>query len=77
MITRHNIDQTLDQGRLEGLGVNGKWYRLRRNGQTRRWKRDPSRIYIPVKWGFRQTLAITERDFAPDGTLSTNFRAAP
>jgi hypothetical protein len=47
---------------------------LRRNGNTQTWKRDPSRIRVPVKAGLRApTGAITETDFGSDGIL-LNFR---
>ena len=36
---------------------NGEPYELRRNGQTKRWKRD-SRVSIPVKVGFRECFRI-------------------
>lgn len=33
--------------------------RWRRNGDTQRWKRDPLRFRIPVKFGLRSTDQIT------------------
>jgi hypothetical protein len=52
-ITRHNIDHLLDTGQLEIAMRNGNWWTLRRNGETKRWKRDPERIRIPIKAGLR------------------------
>lgn len=69
MITRENIDELLDAGRIETLMRNGRWWAIRRNGATRKWKRDPSRIRIPIKYGFRSTYAIVEGDFGADGVL--------
>jgi hypothetical protein len=34
--------------------VGGKWYDIRRNGQTKTWKRDPGKVEIPCKVGFRE-----------------------
>ncbi len=62
-ITRENVDAMLDAHRIEVAAFNGKWYTIRRNGATRRWKRDPRRIYIPFKVGFRNHGNITESDF--------------
>jgi hypothetical protein len=79
-ITRANIDALLDAGRLEVEMTGGRWWRIRRNGATRRWKRDASRIYIPFKAGFRTTGAITESDFnGACGSLYSNagYRLAP
>lgn len=56
-----DFDAALDAGRLwvRSRG-RGKWYRVRRNGATKRWKRQPGRFRIPVKVGLRQCLAIDE-----------------
>ena len=75
MITRETIDQLLDQGQIEIAMASGKWWRIRRNGATRRWKRDASRIHVPIKYGFKFCGAITETDFLADGTINpTLFR---
>lgn len=62
-ITRQNVDAILDAGQLYAAIKNGKWYRLRRNGQTKRWKRDKSRIHVPFKYGLYGYGQITENDF--------------
>lgn len=36
--------------------------RWRRNGKTQRWKRNPERFRIPVKFGLYDFLAITEEN---------------
>ena len=76
-ITRENLDALLDSGRIECAMSNGKWWRIRRNGSTRRWKRDPARIRVPYKAGFRSCGTIEESDFNPDGSLkAAYFRVA-
>lgn len=62
------IERLLDSNRLEVQWQNGKWYSCRRNGQTRRWKRDTARFAIPIKIGFRDcfTIATDARDM-PNG----------
>jgi hypothetical protein len=62
-ITRDNIDALLDAGALEVAMSNGTWWRIRRNGATKRWKRDPARIYVPFKAGMYTYGAITETHF--------------
>lgn len=72
-ITRDNIDALLDSGSLEVEMSSGRWWQIRRNGATRRWKRDPSRIYVPFKAGLRVYGAITESDFnGAAGSLYSN-----
>ena len=74
-ITRENVNAYLDRGVLYAGMTNGGWWRLRRNGQTKLWKTDQDRIYIPVKAGLRSTTQITEKDFRDDGALmSDEFR---
>lgn len=47
------VEKALDAGRLEiRAGGPEKWYTVRRNGATRRWKTQPDRFRIPVKYGF-------------------------
>jgi hypothetical protein len=75
-ITRDNIDQLLDAGMIEAATTHGKWWKLRRNGETKRWKRDASRIRIPVKAGFRDTTAIDESNFINGVLDSTLYRIA-
>lgn len=64
-ITRDNIDQLLDAHKIEicAPNANGRWYTIRRNGQTRRWKRDPERISVPCKVGFRDCFRIEHGNF--------------
>jgi len=71
-ITRENIEQLLDAGRIEVAMRNGNWWKIRRNGQTKRWKKDPNRLYIPFKMGFKGYGNITDDDFI-DGVLAPKF----
>lgn len=63
-MTRAEFEAALDAGILEiqevTLKGEVKWYRCRRNGRTRTWKRDPSRFIIPVKYKFRECVQITQ-----------------
>lgn len=70
-ITRENVDDLLDRRMLEVHIRNGNWWEMRRNGATKRWKRDPRRIYIPFKYGFEFYGNLTEADFGiPNGENS-------
>ena len=77
-ITRENIDVLLDGHDLYAAMKNGRWYQCRRNGATKTWKRDPERIRVPIKVGFREYYAITETDFRSNNMTELNsgaFRA--
>lgn len=41
--------------------------RWRVSGKVQTWKRDPSRIRVPLKHGLRHYGAITDSDFDSDG----------
>jgi len=71
-ITRENVDKLLDQGRIGAVMNTGKVWKARRNGKTKLWKRDPERICIPFKVGFKEYGQITERHFI-DGVLSEHY----
>lgn len=76
-VDRANFEATLDAGNLFAAMRNGAWWRLRRNGRTQTWKRDATRIRVPVKAGLKSTAAITETDFNADGTIKADlFRHA-
>lgn len=51
--TREQIEAALDSGNLQTLMTHGKWWVLRRNGQTKTWKTRPHDFHIPVKYGLR------------------------
>lgn len=54
------IEQALDDHGLYVAVGNGKFWLARRNGATKRWKKDPERFRIPVKFGFKGTGAIDQ-----------------
>lgn len=62
-LSLEQIESNLDAGLLKcpmRTSANGySLWQVRRNGKTRRWKRDPMRFEIPVKIGFRQCATIT------------------
>lgn len=62
-ITRANVDTMLDDGAIECAMNSGRWWKIRRNGKTRTWKRDAARIAIPYKYGMYGYGTITETDF--------------
>lgn len=68
-ITRENIDQFLDEGMVY-VRLHDKWYKIRRNGKTKKWKLDTSRIRIPIKARFRDYGVIDEGDFYEHGILN-------
>lgn len=77
-VTRENVDALLDAGCLQCAMTSGRWWAIRRNGATKKWKRDATRIAIPYKMGLHGYGTITEGDFADSGALhSTYYRVAP
>lgn len=78
-ITRDNVDRLLDSGRLAvsvwvpSARGHVRWWIARRNGETRRWKRDPKRIRIPFKAGMHVYGAIETGDFDPHGNLNPEY----
>ena len=52
-MTLQELERLLDSRSLEILMRNGNWWAIRRNGATKRWKREPSRFQIPIKAGLR------------------------
>lgn len=77
MTTRADLEQLLDTGRLSLRMSNGNYWRLRRNGRTQTWKRDPKRFRIPVKMGFRGYGALTERDLEELAANVSTLRIEP
>ena len=67
VMTLYGLEQALDSGRLFVLvsAANDRWWKARRNGMTKRWKRQPQRFRIPIKAGFKLTGAITDHDLDP------------
>ena len=60
---RTEIETALDTHSLWVEMPHGKEWRVRRNGQTKLWKRTPDKFIIPVKAGFRSCGRITEDTF--------------
>jgi hypothetical protein len=54
------IGTLLDRQQLCAVMRNGNWWRIRRNGATKLWKRDAERFAIPVKAGLKACCTITE-----------------
>jgi hypothetical protein len=54
------VERALDMGHLWALMRSGRYWKLRRNGKTQTWKRDPSRFRILVKFGFSGGGEITQ-----------------
>ena len=63
VITRGNLESLLESGQIEVAMRNGNWWQIRRNGATKRWRKDQSRIAIPIKAGLKAFGKITETDF--------------
>lgn len=61
-MTREQVEQALDSGRLEIHMKTDRWWKCRRNGKTKLWKTMPDRFRIPIKYGFRFYGAIDEED---------------
>lgn len=72
-ITRENVEQLLDAGKIEVAMAHGKWWRIRRNGATKRWKKDASRIRIPYKAGLRNYGTIEDVHFTAMGVLHPDW----
>ena len=64
VVTMQTVESLLDSGKLYAAMNNGNWWQMRRNGQTKRWKRDSSRIYIPFKVGLKGYGSLSESDFS-------------
>ena len=58
--TLEEIETALANGHLWARMGGGRFWRLRRNGATKRWKREPSRFRIPVKAGLRSCGEVNE-----------------
>lgn len=63
-LTQEEIELHLDQGLIECEMSNGRWWTVRRNGQTKTWKRNPSKFMIPIKAGFRSCGYISNESIS-------------
>jgi hypothetical protein len=59
MNTLANIEQALNNHSLWMRVANDKYWLCRRNGNTKRWKRDTDRFAIPLKCGLYVYNTIT------------------
>lgn len=48
---------------LRIVGRDGHWYRVRPSGRLRMWKRDATRVELPVKYGMYQSYTLRSHDF--------------
>ena len=58
--TRADVEAALDGGKLFLAMQGGRWWKARRNGATKLWKREPDRFVIPVKAGFKATGRVDQ-----------------
>ena len=72
-VTFDNVEAVLDAGELFCAMNTGRWWKVRRNGATKRWKTRPKDIRIPIKFGFKQTAWLTDEHFNEDGSIKTGF----
>ena len=68
--SKEQVGYELSQGSLWVRMSNGRYWKLRRNGKTKVWKRNPWRYRIPVKAGLHAFTAITNE--TEIGTFDSN-----
>lgn len=52
------LEKQIADGKVYAEMNNGRFWQVRRNGATKRWKREPDRFRIPIKVGLRGYAAI-------------------
>lgn len=57
-MTREQVETALDRGALQASFNGSQWYDIRRNGATKTWKRDPNKVEIPCKVGFKECFRL-------------------
>ena len=57
------IDHCSKSSHVWILSLRGDARQAKVNGKVRTWKRNPSRIEIPMKYGLYEYFTITNRDF--------------
>jgi|SRR5215469_12274665 len=60
VMSLYQVEALLDRGCLQIYGRQG-WYDIRRNGATKRWKRECSRAEIPCKLGMYEAFRLEFR----------------
>lgn len=63
-VSRQQVEQALDEGKLFVRMRNGNNWRVRRNGQTQRWVTRPDDFRIPCKAGLKLTFQIMHTDLS-------------
>ena len=80
-LTLHDIETALDAGSLWAAMRDGAYWRLRRNGKTRRWKTRPLEWAIPVKARLKSYTTLTQDSLIAahgfDGWRDAHFIASP
>lgn len=76
-VHRIDIENVLDEGRLQVQRSNGVWVNMRRNGKTKLWKTRPTEFKIPIKIGLREYGYIGDYLIADDGYATHEFRRRP
>jgi hypothetical protein len=74
-ITLQSIEGCLASGQLWAHTRNGRYWVLRRNGMTQKWKTRPADYRIPVKAGLKSCGEVTHRS-AVALIGDTNWRTA-
>lgn len=66
-MTREEFETALDTDilwiRVPWSSGPDRWYRCRRNGRTKLWKRLTSRFEIPVAYRYRDSTRVSDRDW--------------
>lgn len=65
-MTKEELEEALDSGRLEVRMSHGKWWKARRNGQTRMNRQMPGTFAVPCKIGFNKYMTLTQIDTAKE-----------
>lgn len=65
--TRQDMETALAKGHLWVAMANGRYWRLRRNGETRTWKRDAARFEIPCKAGLKSYCTVDNHNLNSSG----------
>jgi hypothetical protein len=55
------VEAALASGHLWARMSHGRYWQVRRNGQTKTWKTYPGRFSIPVKGGLRSCAYVTDK----------------
>jgi hypothetical protein len=70
------IEASLQNGQLWAAMGNGRYWKLRRNGATQRWKTRPNDYRVPVKAGLKSCGQITHTSSVANILDDANWRSA-